>query len=236
MKRAIVLAAFVAVTPAARAQLVVIDPATLAKDGQIAVSTAQQVQNGIKEVGAMIHGNGFGSLVPGLSSGMATNPLGADAASATALMSGSGTGGGMSGLYSRFTSQAMPYNPTGDDPQAVMLRQRAQAAAGQMAVAQQFVNGSTNRLSLLPQLATALTGTADVKDAVDVNTRVNSEQMTQGAQQQELQALALYQQGEQNAQRSRVEIIWRQGADNYATKAQAAADAAAAGQVQLVTN
>ena len=240
MKTTVILAAaaMVAVSVSARAQITVIDPAALIKDAYIVANTAQTVQNGYKEVSGIIHGNGFGigSLVPGLSSGVSANPLGADAATATALMSGSGTGGGMSGLFARFSGQTMPFAPTGSDPEAQMLTQRAQSAAGQMAVAQQFMNGSSTRLSLLPQLANALTGTADVKDAVDANTRVNAEQMTETAQSSQIQALAIYQQAEANAQRSREELAWRQGSEALAANAQTAANAAGTGRVSLVNN
>jgi Type IV secretion system proteins len=228
--------ALVALAPAALAQITVIDPAVLIKDATTALNTAQEVENGYKQITAMVHGNGFAGLVPGLGSGLTANPLGTAGTSASSLMSGIGTGGGLSGLFNQFAGQVKTYQPTGNDPEAQMLQQRANAAAGQLAVAQQYLNGTGSRLSLLPQLANLVGGTADIKDAIDANTRVNTEQMTQGAQTAQLQALSIYQQAEQNAQRSREELAMRQGADELVSQAQTAATNAAAGNVTLVTH
>lgn len=236
--RSILLAttALMAVASVAHAQIIVNDPPALIKDAVIAINTAQTVENGYKEISGIIHGNGFGigSLVPGLNSGLTTNPLAG--VNPTSMMSGLGGAGGLSGLLNQFSGQTMPFNPTGNDPEAVMLRQRAQAAAGQMAVGQQFMNGSTSRLSMLPQLGSSITNTADIKDSVDAGTRVNFEQTTQGAQQQQLQALAIYQQAEANAEASRRDLALRQSAEGLATSSQNAATAAGNGNISLVNN
>jgi hypothetical protein len=227
--------ALVALAPAAHAQVVVLDPAVLMKEATTAVNTAQEVENGYKQITAMIHGNGFAGLVPGLNGGLIANPLGTAGNTASSLMSGIGTGGGLSGLFNHFAGQVKTYQPTGNDPEAQMLQQRANAAAGQLAVAQQYLNGTGSRLSMLPQLANSIGGTADIKDAIDANTRVNTEQMTQGAQSAQLQAMAIYQQAEANAECSREELTMRQGADELFSQAQTAANNAAAGNVSLVT-
>ena len=220
---------------AAHAQVVVIDPAVLVKDATTALDAAQEVENGYTQIKAVIHGNGFAGLVPGLSSGIASNPL-ASIGNPASLMSGIGGAGGLSGLFSQFSGQVMTYQPTGNDPEAQMLVQRANAATGQLAVAQQSLNGVSSRLTQLPQLVGSLLGTADIENSVDANTRVNAEQMTQSAQATQLQALAIYQQGEANAERVREELTARQNANQLVSQSQTAADNAAAGNVTLVTN
>lgn len=227
-----------AASTGARAQIITLSPAELAKDAVTAVNTGQDVVNTGRMVAGTIHGNGFGitTLVPLLGGALASNPLGNDAGAATSLMSGVGTGGGMGGLFNGFLGNTQTFQPTGGDPEAQMLTQRARAAAGQLAVGQQFMNSGTTRLSLLPGLLGAIGGTADVKDAVDANTRVAGEQMTEGAQSSQLQALQIYQQAEANAQASRRDLAWRQSAENMTRQSQAAADAAGGGQVSLVNN
>ena len=235
MRYALLMAtALVALAPAAHAQVSVIDLKAIVQDVQIAKQTEQTVQNTATQIGAMIHGNGFAGLVPGLGSGIASNPL-ASAGNPASLMSGVG-GGGLSGLFNQFSGQVNTYQPVGNDPEAQMLQQRANAAAGQMTIGQQLLNGASSRLSQLPQLLTALGGTADIKDSVDANTRVNSEATTQGAQTAQAQALLIYQQGEANAERVREELTARQGADELVSQSQAAASAAAGGNVTLVNN
>jgi len=218
--------------PAVHAQVIVFDPAAVSKDAQTAVNTAQEVKNGYTMIAGTIHGNGFASLIPGLGSSLSSNPLGGLGGSATSLMSGTNTGG-LGGLFNQFLPQVQTYTPQGNDPEAQMLQQRAAAAAGQMSVAQQLTNGMSSRLSLLPQLMNTLGGTADVKDAVDANTRVSAEATTQGAQANQAQALLMYQQAEANAERSREELTARQSADEYAGQAQAAAADAEAGNVTM---
>jgi hypothetical protein len=237
MKNALFATALIALAPAARAQVVTIDPTAIIQETKSAVNTLQEVKNGFTQINGMIHGNGFADLVPGLGSGIASNPLASLGTSgAASLMSGTGAGGGLSGLYNQFRGQVSTYQPSGNDPEAQMLQQRANAAAGQMAVGQQFMSGTSSRLTQLPQLLGALGSTADIKDSMDANTRVNAEQTTQGAQSAQLQALAIYQHGEDNAERAREELAMRKGADELVSRSQAAADDAAAGNVTLVHN
>ena len=235
MRYALLMAtALVALAPAAHAQVSVIDLKAIVQDVQIAKQTEQTVQNTATQIGAMIHGNGFAGLVPGLGSGIASNPL-ASAGNPASLMSGVG-GGGLSGLFNQFSGQVTTYQPVGNDPEAQMLQQRAKAAAGQMTIGQQLLNGSSSRLSQLPQLLTSLGGTTDIKDSMDAATRVGAEQMTQGAQGVQAQALAIYQQGEANKERVQEELAARQSADQLVSQSQNAVNNAAAGNVTLVNN
>jgi hypothetical protein len=227
--------ALVALTSSAGAQVIVNDPPSLIKNAMVAVNTAQEVQNGYTMIKGVIHGNGFAGLVPGLGSGLAANPISALGGTASSVMSGTDTGG-LGGMFGHFLGQTKTYTPEGDDPEAEMLQQRASAAAGQMSVGQQFLNGTTSRLSLLPQLLGMLGVTNDLKDSMDANTRVNAEASTTAAQQTQLQALAIYQRGEEAAQRSREELAARKGADELVAHSRTAAANAEAGNVTLVTN
>lgn len=210
----------------AHAQVVVIDPKAIVQD----TLTAEQTLETLKGI---VHGNtfGIGSLVPGLNTGMAVNPL--SGANPTAMMSGS-SGGSLASLMGQYNTVTTPFTPTGGDSEAQLLLQRASAAAGQLAVAAQAVSGTQSRLTSLPSLGDALSTTADEKAATDANTRVAYEGDVQGAQQQQLQALAIYQQAEANAERSRTELVARQGAECAAAQAQAEAQTAASGTLSIV--
>ena len=202
MRYALLMAtALVALAPAAHAQVSVIDLKAIVQDVQIAKQTEQTVQNTATQIGAMIHGNGFAGLVPGLGSGIASNPL-ASAGNPASLMSGVG-GGGLSGLFNQFSGQVNTYQPVGNDPEAQMLQQRANAAAGQMTIGQQLLNGSSSRLSQLPQLLTSFGGTADIKDSDGCHHSRRCRTMTQGAQGSRRRRWLIYQQGEANAERVR---------------------------------
>jgi hypothetical protein len=237
---------------AAKAQLVVSDPATeantlqsvlkgaIAAEKRIAIINNQiaqliQIRN---TVAAVSHGNlaALSTLVPELGALGLTMPLGQDTSGLIRAMSGTaGSLGATALLIQNLLSTNQFYAPAGTDFRAMMINQTALSVAAANAAAQTALNSNTQRLTYLNTLRNGLGSTADVKAAADATARLAGEHATAQAQTNQLLALLLLQKATAATTAAQEQQVWRCSADALVARAQAAAAAAASGNVTLIS-
>jgi hypothetical protein len=237
---------------AARAQVVVSDPLTeantlqsLVKEVVAATKRVEminnqiiQIQHLIETVNAVAHGNvaALSSLTPELGALGLTSPLGTDTAELVQAISGLASSAGATGLLGQqIMSTDRYYAPSASDFRAIALNQASAALAQQKALAQLALDSNTRRLTELTTLRTQLGSTADVKAAADATARLTGEQATAQAQTNQLIAAQILQAAQSATTQAREEQAWRCSAEAFVAQAKAAADAANAGSVTLIS-
>lgn len=236
----------------ARAQMLVTDPLVEANTLQALIKEAVaaqarvtqinnqviQIQNLVATLNAVSHGNvaALADLSPELGGVGLTSPLGGDAAG---LVSALGGLGGSVMATNALAQQMMAtdnyYLPSVSDFRAVAMNQAASALAQQRALASLALDSNTRRLASLTNLRNQLGSTADVKAAADATARLVGEQATAQAQTNQLLAAQMLQATQIGTSKAREEQAWRCSAENFVEEAKAAAEAANAGMVVLVS-
>jgi hypothetical protein len=247
--------ALLLLAPPAHAQWLVNDPqlnttaiATFGKTAlaeahaaQQMISEAQTVVNTVGILNAAAHGNvmGLTQLAPQL--GLESNPLGksADAQGAAMLISGAGEFAGMSGqlanLFQQAQANTITYRPVGNDWSARAMMTQAQAAAGQMAISQRYMDSGQIRLNAMPTFLRQAEMSGDIKSSVDAGNTIAGQQLTQMQQQNQLIAMQIYQKAQEDSQRSLAEQEHRRAADSFVASAQRAADNVRGGHSSFIT-
>lgn len=253
MKRALLCGVLlVAYAAPVRAQMFVTDPLVEANTLQSLIKEAvaaqarvtqitnqlTQIQHAIATVNAVSHGNlaALADLSPELGALGLTSPLGSDTAGLVSALSGLGGSVMATGaLAQQMMSTDNYYLPQPSDFRAVAMNQAAAALAQQRALASLALDSNTRRLASLTNLRNQLGSTADVKAAADATARLAGEQATAQAQTNQLLASQMLQASQIGTSKAREEQAWRCSAESFVAEAQAAADAANAGMVVLVS-
>jgi hypothetical protein len=215
---------------------------TLVKEGMTAVNTAETVLNTAATVNSVMHGNfmALDRLAPGLMTSELLQPLGLDSGALANTLGGAEQlgqlGGKISGLYQQAQGMTNYYVPNGSDFRSMLNMSTARSIAGQLALSKQMMDSTAERQQMIPGLLSATAATRDVKDAVDAGTTVAGQQLAQTSQTNQLLALQLYSQAEERRERAVQDQAWMQGADTLYATAKAAANRAASGQVELVSD
>ena len=197
-----------------------------------------QIQNLVATLNAVSHGNvaALADLSPELGGFGLTSPLGSDSAGLVSALGGLGGSVMATGaLAQQMMSTDNFYLPQPGDFRAVAMNQAAAALAQQRALASLALDSNTRRLASLTNLRNQLGSTADVKAATDATARLAGEQATAQAQTNQLLAAQMLQATQTGTSKAREEQAWRCSAENFVQEAQAAADAANAGMVVLVS-
>ncbi len=235
----------------AHAQWLVTDPAVEVSTAQGVVRDAQIVENGVQQINNQVHqitqldttiasiahGNYFGvtQLVPELAGAALTDPLAADPGTLTQLMSGlATTASELGALSGQYLQQTQLFSPTGGDYEAAQLNLTAQSLASQLAIASTIAGASQQRMNLLPGVISRAGSSADIKEAEDATGRLTGEVALQTAQANQIAAVQIMQQTQQQVQAAHDEQAWRCSSEQLVQDAQAAANAAAAGTVSLI--
>ncbi len=233
---------------AVNAQMIVSDPLTetntlqsLVREAVAAEKRVAMINNQIAQliqikntVAAVSHGNlaALSNLVPELGALGLTMPLGQDTSALVRAMSGTAGGLGATALLTQnLLSTNQYYAPAGTDFRAMMINQTALSVAAANAAAQTALNSNTQRLTYLNTLRNGLGSTADVKAAADATARLAGEHATAQAQTNQLLALLLLQKATAATTAAQEQQVWRCSADALVARAQAAAAAAARGNV-----
>ena len=236
----------------ARAQMWVADPLVEANTLQSLIKEAvaaqarvtqitnqlTQIQHAIATVNAVSHGNlaALADLSPELGALGLTSPLGSDTAGLVSALGGLGGSVMATGaLAQQMMATDNYYLPQLGDFRAVAMNQAAAALAQQRALASLALDSNTRRLASLTNLRNQLGSTADVKAAADATARLAGEQATAQAQTNQLLAAQMLQASQIGTSKAREEQAWRCSAESFVQEAQAAADAANAGMVVLVS-
>ena len=237
---------------AARAQVIVSDPLTeantlqsLVKEVVAATKRVEiinnqiiQIQHLIETVNAVAHGNvaALSSLTPELGALGLISPIGTDTADLVQAISGLASSAGATGLLAQqIMATDRYYAPSASDFRAIALNQASAALAQQKALAQLALDSNTRRLTELTTLRNQLGSTADVKAAADATARLTGEQATTQAQTNQLIAAQMLQTVQSATARAREEQAWRCSAEAFVAQAKAAAEAANAGAVTLIS-
>ena len=236
----------------ARAQMWVADPLVEANTLQSLIKEAvaaqarvtqitnqlTQIQHAIATVNAVSHGNlaALADLSPELGGLSLTSPLGGDTAGLVSALGGLGGSVMATGaLAQQMMSTDNYYLPQPSDFRAVAMNQAAAALAQQRALASLALDSNTQRLASLTNLRNQLGSTADVKAAADATARLAGEQATAQAQTNQLLAAQMLQASQIGTSKAREEQAWRCSAESFVQEAKAAAEAADAGMVVLIS-
>lgn len=142
------------------------------------------------------------------------------------MLNGQGFTGTLAAQAQAMLSRMQTYRPTGTDPTAVQMNTAAQASAGQMVTAETIYNAQTTRLNGSQDLMASLGQSGDAKETADLQARATIENGYATAQGTQIQAVAVMQRAQEDAQREQQDQAWRQGSDSLLQQAQAAEAAA----------
>ena len=237
--------------PAARAQLVVVDPTNLTQNVTTAVQSLiaaekriAMIKNQIDQlrqientVNALAHGNlsALGDVVPELNASGLMNPMGDDTQTLMQALGGTALRLGDAGAAAQqVLNTDQFYMPRASDFRAASIAQSALAAAQQKALAAQMMQASHDRLVQTQRLRVAIETTPDAKASGDATLRMVGEGVQTQAQTNQLLATMIMQRAQEATERSRDEQAWRCSAEQLVSQATAASGAADGGQVQLV--
>ena len=256
MKRAwpcaVAVAALLSGAAPARAAMLVVDPLVEANTLQstIAEVTAAakrleminnqliQIQHLISTVNAVAHGNiaALAQLSPELGALGLTSPLGADTMQLVQALTGLAGDVGVTGqLAQQILSTDQFYAPTGADFRAAAMNQMALVLARQKAMAQTALDSNTQRLTYLTTLRHQLGSTADIKAAADAGARLQGESATSQAQTNQLLSAQMLERAQAATTQAREEQVARCSMDAFVADAHAAAAAAYAGTVTMIS-
>ena len=205
MKRLLLIGvcAFMPLAPA-RADLPVIDNATIAQLVKQVQQAAQQIellQQQVQQVmaiyNAVSHVTDLGSAVSALEMLGIQNPLPVNPYAVQSLLNGRGSVEGMAGsigsLFNSNWAASHVYTPTGTSYEANLIQQGATSIAGIQGLSGQLYQSMAQRLPLLEELQDQLNGAKDPKDVMDLQARLTAEQSYIQAQGVQAQTLAMMQ-------------------------------------------
>lgn len=173
----------------ARADLPVVDAASLLKWVQQAQQMAQQLAQLQATVRSLTDvPDNLAQMVQGLLNTAVQNPLGEIEQNLQTLLSGQGTGS-CAGSQTYLTQNQYAAGQGGDFT-AQWLNQSANRNAGLQACTQQMMQATQTRLQQMPQLLTELQGATDVTQIAAVSGRIQYEVATINAQQQQAMLMA----------------------------------------------
>lgn len=186
---AAVLAAAVLIAPAARAEIAVIDMSALARWGTQLQDMERQYQNLQYQLHALTNvPQNLVSMVQGLLNNGVRNPLGMIGGNLQAMMRGETTGscyGAQDFLTGNSYAAAQ-----GNDFMARWINNSAARNAGLQACTQQMFTSVQDRLNELPGLLTELQNAQDVTQINAISARIQQENQTIAAQQQQVLLMA----------------------------------------------
>jgi type IV secretion system protein VirB5 len=188
----------------ARADLPVIDGASIAQLAKQVEQAAQQIQLLQQQVqqimsiyNAVSHITDLGSAVSALGLLGIQNPLPVNPYAVQSLLSGHGSVEGMTGsigsLFNSNWETSHIYTPNGTSFEASLIQQSATSIAGIQSLSGQLYQSMAQRLPLLQALQNRLTDAKDPKDVMDLQARLAAEQSYIQAQSVQAQTLAMMQ-------------------------------------------
>jgi type IV secretion system protein VirB5 len=224
MNRLALIGACAFMLPApARADLPVIDGASVAqlvKQVQQAAQQIQLLQQQVQQVmsiyNAVAHVTDLGSAVSALGMLGIQNPLPVNPYAVQSLLNGRGSVAGMAGaigsLFNSNWETAHVYTPTGTSYEASLVQRGATSIAGIQGLSGQLYQSMAQRLPLLQALQDRLNSAKDPKDVMDLQARLAAEQsyiQAQGVQAQTLgmMQVAAYQERQQERDEQRQKDI-----------------------------
>ncbi|MDO9712351.1 type IV secretion system protein [Paracraurococcus lichenis] len=127
----------------------------------------------------------------------------------------------LSGLMNDFLQRNLVYRPEGDDPDAVRLREEASSNAAQLAMTQQGYEGNARRIDGLGELAGQIGKQATTAERADLNNRLLAEVAFAQTQANQLKALEMTNQAEQERRKQQDEQRNRKSAEDMVREADA---------------
>lgn len=205
-------AAVVALIAPARAQMAVIDAATLVQAAQTAAHGAEQVAQLTQQIAimqqqyaqlmqtyqaiahvpdAVVRSLGDTFAVPSLRS-----PVPGQAADLAGIVGGLSNGGSLGSQMQSILGANRIYSPVGQDPAALAMTTNANSIAGTQAMVQQLYQSATDHASALWTLEGQLSNAPDAKATADIQARLQMEQAQLQARQIQAQTLGTAQQAQ----------------------------------------
>ncbi len=220
------------------AQTVMSDATKIAHQVEIINNQIEQIIHLRNTLAAVSHGNmaALADVMPELGSLGLTSPLGSDMSGAVQALSGLASDVGATGALTQNVLQSDQYfASTAGDFRALSMNTTATGLAAQKAMAQTLLVASGQRLTSLTALRNHLSSTPDVKAATDAGARLAGEQAT--AQEHTNQLLAMRNLSDIQAATAAAQEqqMWRCSAERLVAQSKAAAEAANAGTVTLVS-
>jgi hypothetical protein len=209
----VLVGACLAVPGTARAQLGVIDLASIAQLKTILTQARAQVAEAMQIFSALSHPQNVLGLAPELSAPSLQNLL-PNTGQLNGILSGSGASNPLSALIAQIRQQNQFYKPQGSDFAANWINQSAAGNAGVQALAQNMVAALQQRMAGLNDLEqSCLGGASDVTQLQACSARLQGEQNYAQTQLGEAQLLKTLADEQDRAQQQQIMQKARQDAD-----------------------
>ena len=200
----------------------------------IYTNARQQLQELEAFYNLFAHVTDVAQLVQVLNSQVIQSPMLTDALQLESAFRGLGLTTSLAGKIQAALGRIQYYAPTGTDFAARHLNDQSTATAGQLASAEDAYAAENQRINGLKELQADI-ATDDPKRTADLQVRASLETASAVAETNKLLAASLMQQAQRDAARQQSEQGFRYSTDQLRAQAQAAADAANGGAVNLVT-
>ena len=209
----------------ARAQLTVIDPASIAARAQQALTQLQQLRqqyqmlqqqyDGImRTVNILSHPNQVLGIARGMMQQQIRSP-----GSTPGNIPGLAFGSQLSGTARRFMDQNRYYAPQGDDFGALEMQRREQATANMQAEVQTGLERADERLTYLAELQDSIPAQPDVTALAALEARISTEKTFLANEGNNMARLQLIQQTQLRVDANRAEQAGRKDADEWHARA-----------------